>query len=101
MPAEAILVWIIIGAIAGFLAGVIVKGYGFGLVGNIVIGIVGAFLASLIFPRIGLFTGGGIVGQIIAATVGSRDPPRLIGVLRRAYSRHAAHSALPIPVRRE
>lgn len=60
------------------------KGYGFGLVGNIVIGIVGAFLASLIFPRIGLFTGGGIVGQIIAATVGAVILLVLIGVLRRA-----------------
>ena len=84
MPAEAILVWIIIGAIAGFLAGVIVKGYGFGLVGNIVIGIVGAFLASLLLPRIGLFTGGDIVGQIIAATIGAVILLVLIGVLRRA-----------------
>jgi uncharacterized membrane protein YeaQ/YmgE (transglycosylase-associated protein family) len=84
MTAEAILVWLIIGAIAGFLAGVIVKGYGFGLVGNIVIGIVGAFLASLLLPRIGLFTGADIVGQIIAATIGAVILLVLVGVLRRA-----------------
>jgi uncharacterized membrane protein YeaQ/YmgE (transglycosylase-associated protein family) len=84
MAAEAILIWIIIGAIAGFLAGVIVKGYGFGLVGNIVIGIVGAFLASVLFPRIGLFTGADVVGQIIAATLGAVILLVLIGVLRRA-----------------
>ena len=84
MTAEAILIWLIIGAIAGFLAGVIVKGYGFGLVGNIVIGIVGAFLASLLLPRIGLFTGADIVGQIIAATIGAVILLVLVGVLRRA-----------------
>jgi uncharacterized membrane protein YeaQ/YmgE (transglycosylase-associated protein family) len=84
MTAEAILIWLIVGGIAGFLAGVIVKGYGFGLVGNIVIGIVGAFLASLLLPRIGLFTGADIVGQIIAATIGAVILLVLVGVLRRA-----------------
>ena len=84
MTAEAILIWLIIGGIAGFLAGVIVKGYGFGLVGNIVIGIVGAFLASLLLPRIGLFTGADIVGQIVAATIGAVILLVLVGVLRRA-----------------
>ena len=66
------------------MAGVIVKGYGFGLVGNIVIGIVGAFLASLLLPRIGLFTGADIVGQIVAATIGAVILLVLVGVLRRA-----------------
>jgi uncharacterized membrane protein YeaQ/YmgE (transglycosylase-associated protein family) len=84
MTAEALLIWLIIGAVAGFLAGVIVKGYGFGLVGNIVIGIVGAFLASLLLPRIGLFTGADVVGQIIAATIGAVILLVLVGVLRRA-----------------
>lgn len=84
MTAEAILIWLIVGGIAGFLAGVIVKGYGFGLVGNIVIGIVGAFLASFLLPRIGLFTGADIVGQIIAATIGAVILLVLVGVLRRA-----------------
>ncbi|WP_375285345.1 GlsB/YeaQ/YmgE family stress response membrane protein, partial [Marinicauda pacifica] len=44
MTIEALLIWLLIGAIAGWLAGIIVKGYGFGLVGNIVVGIVGAFV---------------------------------------------------------
>ena len=78
------MIWLLIGGIAGFLAGVIVKGYGFGLVGNIVIGIVGAFLASLLLPRIGLFTGADIVGQIVAATIGAVILLVLVGVLRRA-----------------
>ena len=46
MTAEALLIWIIVGAIAGWLAGLIVKGYGFGLVGNVILGIVGALLGG-------------------------------------------------------
>ena len=84
MPLEALLIWLIIGAVAGYLAGVIVKGYGFGVVGNIVVGIVGAFLASLLFPRLGFFPSGDVVGQIIAATVGVVVLLVLIGLVRRA-----------------
>ena len=54
MTIEALLIWLIIGAIAGYLAGVIVTGYGFGVVGNVVVGIVGAFIAAWLFPRLGL-----------------------------------------------
>jgi uncharacterized membrane protein YeaQ/YmgE (transglycosylase-associated protein family) len=69
MDAQALILLLLIGAIAGFLAGLIVRGYGFGTVGNIVVGIVGAFLGGAILPRLGLFTGGDIVGQIIYATL--------------------------------
>ena len=48
MPIEAFLVWLVIGAIAGFLAGTVVKGYGFGLVGNIVVGIIGVVVDLII-----------------------------------------------------
>ena len=71
MTVEALLIWLIIGAVAGYLAGVIVKGYGFGVVGNIVVGIVGAFLASWLFPRLGFFPRGDVLAQIIAATIGA------------------------------
>lgn len=71
MGIEALIIFLIIGAIAGWLAGVIVKGYGFGLVGNIIIGIVGAFVAGLILPAIGLGLGGGILAAIIHATIGA------------------------------
>ena len=84
MTIEALLIWLIIGAVAGFLAGVIVKGYGFGLVGNIVVGIVGAFIASLLFPRLGFFPSGDILGQIISATIGAVVLLVLIGLIRRA-----------------
>ena len=68
---EGLLVILLIGAIAGWLAGQIVQGTGFGLVGDIVIGIVGAFIASFLFPRLGLHLGTGVVGEIIAATIGA------------------------------
>ena len=84
MPVEALLIWLIIGAVAGYLAGVIVKGYGFGVVGNIVVGIVGAFIASWLFPRLGFFPSGDVLAQIIAATIGAVVLLVLIGLVRRA-----------------
>lgn len=63
--------WLIIGAIAGWLAGQIVKGYGLGLVGNIVVGIVGAVIAGWLLPMIGLVIGGGILAAIVNAVIGA------------------------------
>ena len=60
-----------IGAVAGWLAGQIVQGTGFGLLGDIIIGIIGAFIASWLFPQLGLHLGAGIVTEIIAATIGA------------------------------
>jgi uncharacterized membrane protein YeaQ/YmgE (transglycosylase-associated protein family) len=71
MTITSLLIFLFIGAVAGWLAGVIVKGFGFGLIGNIIVGIVGAFVAGLIFPAIGLSIGGGILGSIIYATLGA------------------------------
>jgi uncharacterized membrane protein YeaQ/YmgE (transglycosylase-associated protein family) len=71
MSAESLLVILLIGAIAGWLAGQIVQGTGFGLVGDILIGIVGALIASLLFPKLGLRLGSGIAAEIIAATIGA------------------------------
>ena len=53
MGITSLLIMLLVGAIAGWLASKIVKGFGFGLLGNIVVGIVGAFLAGLILPQIG------------------------------------------------
>ena len=84
MTIEALLVIIIIGAIAGFLAGLIVKGYGFGLLGNIVVGIVGALIAGFLFPSLGLNIGSGTVGAIISATLGAVILLFLIRLVKRA-----------------
>jgi len=79
----SIIIFLIIGAVAGWLAGIVVTGYGFGLVGNIIIGIVGAFIAGFLFPRIGLSLGGGILGAIISAAVGAIILLLLIRLVRR------------------
>lgn len=84
MTIEALLIIVIIGAIAGWLAGLIVKGYGFGLLGNIVVGIVGAFVAGLLFPRLGLNIGGGYAGSIVYATLGAVILLFLIRLVKRA-----------------
>jgi uncharacterized membrane protein YeaQ/YmgE (transglycosylase-associated protein family) len=60
---------IIIGAVAGFLAGQVFRGYGFGFVGNVAVGIVGALIGGFLFGNV--FLVGGLVGQIISATVGA------------------------------
>ena len=83
MTLTAILVIVIIGALAGWLAGLIVKGYGFGLLGNIVVGIVGAFIAGLLFPRLGFSLGSGIAGGVLHATVGAVMLLLLIKVIKR------------------
>lgn len=84
MGIESLLVFIIIGAIAGWLAGLIVSGFGFGLIGNIIVGIVGAFIAGWLFPRLGFAIGGGILGSIINATIGAVILLLLVKVLKRA-----------------
>jgi uncharacterized membrane protein YeaQ/YmgE (transglycosylase-associated protein family) len=84
MTIETLLVFLIVGAVAGWLAGQIVKGHGFGLVGNIVVGIVGAFLAGFLLPRLGLAIGGGMIAGIINAMIGAIILLVLIGFLKRA-----------------
>lgn len=71
MGIESLIIFLIVGAVAGWLAGQLVKGYGFGLLGNIVVGIVGAFIAGWLFPAIGISIGGGILAAIIHATIGA------------------------------
>ncbi|MGR7996591.1 MULTISPECIES: GlsB/YeaQ/YmgE family stress response membrane protein [unclassified Xanthobacter] len=65
----AILWMILIGAIAGFLAGQLFRGYGFGFVGNVAVGILGAVIGGFLFGNV--FVVGGLVGQIISATIGA------------------------------
>ncbi|AWC25631.1 GlsB/YeaQ/YmgE family stress response membrane protein [Aminobacter sp. P9b] len=71
MGIESLLVFLIVGAVAGWLAGQLVKGYGFGLIGNIVVGIVGALIAGWLFPAIGISLGAGIIAAILHATIGA------------------------------
>lgn len=63
--------FLVTGAIAGWLAGRILKGSGFGLIGNIVIGVLGAVLGGYLFRTLGFWSDGGILGQIVTALVGA------------------------------
>jgi len=83
MSVEAIVIILIVGAIAGWLAGLIVRGMGFGLIGNIIVGIVGAFVAGWILPRIGIAIGGGMIASIINATIGAVILLFIIGLIKR------------------
>jgi uncharacterized membrane protein YeaQ/YmgE (transglycosylase-associated protein family) len=83
MDLEAIIIWLIIGAIAGWAAGQIVKGYGFGLIGNIVVGIVGAVIAGWLLQQLGILIGGGILAAIINAIIGAVILLVLVGLIRR------------------
>jgi uncharacterized membrane protein YeaQ/YmgE (transglycosylase-associated protein family) len=85
VTAQSILIWLIVGGVAGWLAGLLVRGFGFGLLGNIIVGIVGALIAGWLLPRIGI---GGIVRQpvvdaIIHALIGAVILLLIIGLIRR------------------
>ncbi|HEU0063136.1 MAG TPA: GlsB/YeaQ/YmgE family stress response membrane protein [Hyphomicrobiaceae bacterium] len=80
---QSVLAWIIIGAIAGWLAGVLVKGYGYGVIGNIVIGILGAGVAGLLAPSLGLHTET-MGGNIVASLLGALVLLFLVGLVRRS-----------------
>lgn len=71
MSGETLAIIIVVGIIAGWLAGQIFQGTGFGLVGDFVIGVLGAFFGNWLFPQLGIHFGAGIVAAIINATVGA------------------------------
>jgi uncharacterized membrane protein YeaQ/YmgE (transglycosylase-associated protein family) len=71
MNAKAIIIWLIVGAVAGWLAGMVVKGGGYGLIGNIIVGIVGGLIAGWLLPRVGVVIAGGVVGAIINSFIGA------------------------------
>jgi len=71
LSGESIVVILFVGLIAGWLAGKIVQGTGFGLIGDIAIGIVGAFIAAWLFPRLGIALGAGLVREILQSTIGA------------------------------
>ena len=78
-------VWfIIVGLIAGWLAGVVMKGGGFGVIGDIVVGIVGALIGGWLFSTMGVSTGGGLLGAIIVALIGAIILIFLLRLIKRA-----------------
>ena len=78
-------VWFaLIGLVAGWLAGLLMKGGGFGVIGDIVVGILGALLGGFLFTSLGLSAGGGLLGAIIVATIGAIVLIFLLRLVKRA-----------------
>ena len=79
------LIWfVLVGLIAGWLAGQLMKGGGFGVVGDIVVGIIGALLGGFLFSSLGVSAGGGLLGAIVVATIGAVVLIFLLRLIKRA-----------------
>jgi uncharacterized membrane protein YeaQ/YmgE (transglycosylase-associated protein family) len=76
--------FLIVGLVAGWLAGTLVKGGGFGLVGDLIVGVVGAFIGGFLFSTFGVSAGGGLIGSIIVATIGAVVLLFLVRLIKRA-----------------
>ena len=76
--------FLIVGIIAGWLAGVLVKGGGFGIIGDLVVGVIGAFLGGWLFSTFGASVGGGLLGSIIVATIGAVVLLFIVRLVKRA-----------------
>ncbi len=81
---HGIIVWLVIGAVAGWLAGTLVKGGGYGLIGDIVVGIVGAFIGGWLAGMLGIGVGGGLITSILTATAGAIILILLLRMIKRA-----------------
>ena len=78
-------IWfILIGLVAGWLAGMLLKGGGFGVIGDIVVGVVGALLGGLLFGSLGVSAGGGLLGSIVVATIGAVVLIFILRLIKRA-----------------
>lgn len=82
MESTGLIAFLIIGAIAGWLAGILMKGGGFGLLGNIVVGILGAFIGGWLFGLLGV-SAGGLIGSIVTATAGAAILLYFVGLIKK------------------
>ena len=80
---ETWLWWIIVGGLAGWLAGTLIKGGGFGIVVNVLLGIVGSVIGGYLFGALGIAAGSGFIGSLAAATVGAVVLLAVVSVFRR------------------
>lgn len=87
MTIESLLVWILLGAVAGWIAGQLMKGRGFGLMGNIVVGIIGSFIGGWLGGKLGIAeatTGGFSIASILTAVAGAVVLLFIIGLVKKA-----------------
>jgi uncharacterized membrane protein YeaQ/YmgE (transglycosylase-associated protein family) len=78
-----LLIWLIVGALAGWIAGAVVRGGGFGLIGDIIVGIVGSLIAGWLFPRIGIHIATSFIGAVIDAAIGAIILLVILRLIRR------------------
>jgi uncharacterized membrane protein YeaQ/YmgE (transglycosylase-associated protein family) len=83
MDITELVIFLAIGACAGWLAGTLMKGRGFGLLGNIVIGVIGALLGGFVFNFLGISVGG-LIGSVVTATAGAALLLFIIGIIKKA-----------------
>ena len=83
MAQHGLIAWIVIGAVAGWLAGMLVKGGGFGLIGDIIVGIIGAFIGGWLAGVLGIGVGSGWIASIITATIGAALLIFILRMVRR------------------
>ena len=79
----AFIIWIVVGAIIGWLAGLLVQGGGFGFIADALIGILGSVVAGWLFPYLGFSLGSGLIGTILASVVGAVIVAVVVRLLRR------------------
>ncbi|MFN3842361.1 MAG: GlsB/YeaQ/YmgE family stress response membrane protein [Rehaibacterium terrae] len=84
MTLQSLLVVLLVGGIAGWLAGLVMKGRGFGILGNIVVGVIGAFVGSFTLGLVGISIGGGFIAAVANAFIGAVILLFLIGLIKRA-----------------
>lgn len=82
MESTGLIAFLFIGAVAGWLAGILMKGGGFGLFGNIVVGIIGAVIGGFVFDLLGI-SAGGMIGAIVTATAGAAILLYFVGLIKK------------------
>ena len=82
MEIESLVIFIVIGGVAGWIAGKLMKGRGFGFFGNIIVGIIGALLGGFLFSKLGI-AAGGIIGSLIIAVIGAMILVFIIGLFKK------------------
>lgn len=79
-----LILFLIIGAVAGWIAGKLLRGGGFGLIGNLVVGIVGAVIGGHLFSYLGVSVGGGLIGSLVTAVIGALVLLFIVGLIKKA-----------------
>ena len=83
MDVQSLIIFLVIGAVAGWIAGMLMRGGGFGVLGNIVVGVIGALIGGFLFSLLGI-SAGGLIGSLVTAVAGAAVLLLIVGVLKKA-----------------